>query len=192
MILGFLTGLKTSRLQSKKEIRMIIREACENDVSRILEIFNEALLTSTAIYAYEPATLKEQLEWFHHKLSESYPIYVGEENGEVMGYCTYGPFRTRPAYQYTVEHSVYVDHRFRHRGYGKILLEKIIDSADKAGYKTMVAGIDSLNTVSIALHLACGFTYSGTITKAGYKFGKWLDLAFYQKDLKGPQDPKET
>jgi len=171
---------------------MIIREAKESDILRILEIFNHALINSTSVYAYEPATLDDQLSWFRHKIDDAYPVYVGEENGEVIGYCTYGPFRTRPAYKYTVEHSVYVDHRFRNKGYGKALLEKIIDSADQAGYQTMVAGIDSQNTVSIALHLACGFTYSGTIHKAGYKFGKWLDLAFYQKELKGPKNPTES
>lgn len=170
---------------------MIIREACEKDVYRILEIFNEAVLNSTSVYAYVPNTYQEQLDWFQHKLSEGFPIYVGEEAGEVIAYASYGPFRVRPAYKYTIEHSVYVDHRYRNRGYGKVLLEKLIDSAEKAEIKTMVAGIDSLNIASIKIHKECGFTHSGTIYKAGYKFEKWLDLTFYQKELSGPKEPKE-
>jgi len=170
---------------------MIIREAKESDVLRILEIFNEALIHSTSVYAYEPATLKDQLDWFHHKMDEGYPVYVGVENELVIGYATYGSFRTRPAYKYTIEHSVYVDVHHRNKGYGKVLLKFLIDKATESGYKTMVGGIDSANLASIQLHLECGFSYSGMIHNAGYKFGKWLDLAFYQLDLEGPTSPEE-
>jgi phosphinothricin acetyltransferase len=170
---------------------MIIREAKESDVLRILEIFNEVLITSTAVYAYEPASLDEQLEWYHHKIDEGFPVYVGVENERVIGYATYGPFRTRPAYKYTIEHSVYVDVHHRNKGYGKALLKFLIENANKSDYKTMVAGIDSANSASIKLHLECGFSYSGMIHNAGYKFKKWLDLAFYQLDLKGPDFPEE-
>jgi phosphinothricin acetyltransferase len=171
---------------------MIIREATKHDIPRILEIFNDVLIHSTSVYAYKPATLDEQIEWFNHKIDEGYPVYVGVENEKVIGYATYGPFRTRPAYKYTVEHSVYVDAQYRNRGYGKQMLNKIIDRAKEAGIKTMVAGIDSANLASIKLHLESGFTYSGTIHNAGYKFEKWLDLAFYQLDLNGPQTPEES
>ena len=168
---------------------MIIRQATEKDIPAILDIFNEALLNTTAVYAYKKATLKEQREWYQHKNSEGYPVFIGEDAHGVIGYATYGPFRLRPAYKYTIELSVYVDHRFRNHGYGKQLLIKVIEHATQKGYATMIAGIDSTNQASIALHVACGFHYSGTITKAGYKFGKWLDLAFYQLDLKGPSNP---
>ncbi len=170
---------------------MIIRTAQEKDVSRILEIFNEALINTTAVYAYKPATLNEQLDWYHHKLEESYPVFVAQVDDQIVGYASYGTFRNRPAYKYTVESSVYVDHKYRNKGFGKQLLLTIIEDASNKGYATMVAGIDSSNGASIALHMNCGFTLVGTINKAGYKFGRWLDLSFYQCDLKGPQNPNE-
>ena len=164
----------------------MIRKAVQEDIPTILEIFNDNILNSTAIYMYKPQLLEERLAWFHAKEAEGEPLFVYEDNGEVAGYATYGPFRTYPAYQYTVEHSVYVHKEHFKRGIGTKLMKHLIAHADQAGVKTMVACIDAENEGSIAAHEKLGFTYSGTIQNAGYKFQRWLHLAFYQLDLKGP------
>jgi L-amino acid N-acyltransferase len=170
---------------------MIIRLAEEKDIEGILEIFNEALVNTTAVYSYKPATYEEQLRWYHHKIEESYPVYVAQIEDQIVGYASYGSFRSRPAYKYTIESSIYVDHKYRNHGYGKQLLLRLIEQAELEGYATMIAGIESSNEPSIGLVKACGFFHVGTIRKAGYKFGRWLDLSFYQLELYGPLNPTE-
>lgn len=164
----------------------MIRNAVREDIPAILEIFNDNILHSTAIYMYEPQKLEQRFAWFDAKKAAGEPLFVYEENGVVAGYATYGPFRAYPAYQYTVEHSVYVHKDHFRKGIGTKLMKHLIAHAEQAGVKTMVACIDAENEGSIATHKKLGFTYSGTIQNAGYKFERWLNLAFYQLDLKGP------
>ena len=118
-------------------------------------------------------------------------IGVESSDGELMGFASYGTFRAFPAYKYTVEHSVYVDARFRGQGLGRVLLQQVIEAARAQDYHVLVGGIDSTNRTSIALHEKAGFTHSGTIQQAGFKFGRWLDLAFYQFILNTPAQPED-
>ncbi len=113
--------------------------------------------------------------------------FVVDENGTLMGFGSYGPFRPHAAYQYSVEHSIYVDARFRGRGLGKELLRRLIDRAKQQGYHMMIGVIDAENTGSIALHAKAGFEPCGHVRHAGYKFGRWLDLALYQLVLPVPE-----
>ena len=163
----------------------MIRPAQEQDVNAILTIYNEAILHTTAVYHYKANTLEQQKQWFDEKMSAGFPVIVfeGEEDGQVYGFATYGSFRPHAAYQYTVEHSVYVHSEYRKKGIGSKLLVELIQMAKDSGFVTLIAGIDAVNTNSIAVHERLGFTHAGTITKAGFKFEKWLDLAFYQLDL---------
>jgi phosphinothricin acetyltransferase len=156
----------------------------------IRSIFNEAIANSTALYDYKPRSAEVIQAWFEAKAKGRFPVIgaVGD-NGEFMGFASYGTFRAFPAYKYTVEHSVYVDSRFRGRGVGRRLLEEIIKAACGQDYHVMVGGIDAANTVSIALHERLGFKHCGTIRQAGFKFGRWLDLAFYQLILEAPAKP---
>ena len=96
----------------------------------ILAIFNEAIVHSTALYDYKPRTTEKMVTWFENKRKGKFPV-IGVENeaGELMGFASYGIFRAWPAYKYTVEHSVYVDGRFRGRGIGKRLLQEIVAAA---------------------------------------------------------------
>ncbi|EKQ56725.1 MULTISPECIES: GNAT family N-acetyltransferase [unclassified Clostridium] len=169
----------------------MIRQATEKDLADILEIYNDAILNTTAIYAYEAHTLDERKEWYKKKKEDGYPLLVFEKNKKVAGFATYGPFRAYPAFKYSIEHSVYVHKDYRNLGIGKALLNELIDIANAEEYATMVACIDRLNENSIKIHEKFGFEYSGTIKKAGYKFGKWLDLVFYQLALTGPKVPIE-
>jgi L-amino acid N-acyltransferase len=156
----------------------------------ILAIFNEAIANSTALYDYVLRTPDSMVSWFAGKAQKRYPV-IGLENdaGELLGFATYGMFRERPAYKYTVEHSIYIDTRFRGQGHGRVLLEAIVTAAIKQDYHVMVGGIDASNAVSIRLHERLGFTHCGTVVQAGFKFGRWLDLAFYQRILATPAAP---
>ncbi|SKA74851.1 phosphinothricin acetyltransferase [Clostridium sp. USBA 49] len=169
----------------------MIREASEKDLKSILDIYNDAILNTTAIYAYKIQTLEEKKQWYEKKKQNGYPLLVFEENGMVAGFATFGPFREWPAYKYTIEHSVYVHKDYRNQGIATKLMKKIIEIANEKEYATLVAAIDSSNKTSIKMHEKIGFKYSGTIKKAGFKFGKWLDLDFYQLNLIGPKMPLE-
>src|ERR1044072_3602398 len=123
----------------------------------ILAIFNDAILNSTALYDYKPRAKEMMTAWFETKAKGKYPI-IGVENdsGELMGFGSSGPFRSFPAYKYTVEHSIYVDARFRGQGIGKRLLQEIITIAQRQDYHVLVGAIDSSNAVSIRLHESFG------------------------------------
>ncbi|UBH15441.1 GNAT family N-acetyltransferase [Macrococcus armenti] len=162
----------------------MIRLTTQHDLPKILDIYNHAIVNTTAIYTYEKTTLLERKQWMQQKENDGFPIFVFEVEGVVAGFATYGPFRNFPAYKHTIEHSIYVSPYYRHMGIGEKLLEHLITSAREEGYKTMVAGIDSENKGSIYLHKKFGFTYNGTIKSVGYKFNKWLNLDFYQLLLK--------
>ena len=156
----------------------------------ILNIFNEAIATSTALYDYEPRTMATIQKWFENKERHHYPVIgIENSNGVLMGFATYGAFRSWAAYKYTVEHSVYVDVEFRGKGVGKTLLTELVRLAKQQDYHAIVGGIDAENAVSIRLHQSLGFIYCGTIKQVGFKFNRWLDLKFYQLILLTPNNP---
>lgn len=167
----------------------MIREAVENDLIDILEICNDAILNTTAVYDYKVHTIDDRKQWYEKKKQEGYPILVVEENNKVIGFATFGPFRAWPAYKYTIEHSIYVNGNCRNKGIGTLLAKELIRFSNERGFATMVAAIDDSNEKSIKMHEKLGFEYSGKINKAGFKFGKWLNLVFYQLELKGPENP---
>lgn len=168
----------------------IIKPCTEKQLPEILAIFNDAILNSTALYDYKARTMDNMATWYDAKQKGNYPVTgVFDKADKLLGFGSYGPFRGFPAYKYTVEHSVYVSAAMRGMGLGKILLKEIINTATEQNYHVLVGGIDSTNAVSIKLHESQGFVYAGTIKHAGYKFGGWLDLAFYQLILNTPADP---
>jgi phosphinothricin acetyltransferase len=155
-------------------------------------IFNEAIIHSTALYDYQPRSTEMMQKWFTAKEEGGFPVIgMVDAEGELMGFGSYGTFRAWPAYKYTVEHSLYVATKFRGQGIGKRLLQEIICRAEDQGYHLLIGGIDSENMVSKALHVRLGFSHAGTIREVGFKFGRWLDLDFYQLILKTPKDPRD-
>ena len=143
-----------------------------------------------ALYDYEPRTREVMEAWFEAKEKARLPVIgVLDVDGTLMGFGSYGPFRPHAAYHYSVEHSVYVDARFRGRGLGRLILERLIDRARAQEYHMMIGVIDAENATSIALHEKLGFQNCGLIRQAGYKFGRWLDLALYQYTLQTPHVP---
>jgi phosphinothricin acetyltransferase len=159
----------------------------------ILEIFNEAILHSTALYEYKVFPPEKMTTWFADKQAGRYPVIGAiDESGALLGFASYGVFRARPAYKYSVEHSVYVHKDHRGKGIGRALLGKIIEAAKEQNYHIMVGGIDTENIASIELHKQFGFVHAGTIKESGYKFGRWLDVAFYQLTLPTPVKPVDS
>jgi phosphinothricin acetyltransferase len=149
-------------------------------------------VNSTAVYDYAPRPAESMAAWFAVKRAGGFPVLgLAADDGELLGFASYGSFRGWAAYKYTVEHSVYVHHGHRGRGIGSRLLAALIERARAQDLHLLVGGLDAANAASIALHRKLGFTHAGTIAQAGFKFGRWLDLAFYQLRLDTPQLPVE-
>jgi len=162
----------------------------ERHGAAILDILNEAIANSTALYEYTLFKPDKMTTWFADKHAGRYPVIGAEDDsGALLGFASYGVFRARPAYKYTVEHSVYVHKEHRGKGVGRELLARIIGAARSQEYHVMIGGIDAENQASILLHKQFGFVHAGTITQAGFKFGRWLDLVFYQLTLSTPSHP---
>jgi phosphinothricin acetyltransferase len=158
----------------------------------ILEILNEAIVNSTSIYDYAPRPASAMPGWFAVKRAGGFPVLgIEDDAGRLLGFASYGSFRGFAAYKYTVEHSVYVHPDHRRRGIGQRLLAALIERARAQELHLLVGGLDAANAASIALHEKAGFTHAGTISEVAYKFGRWLDLAFYQLRLQTPRQPQD-
>ena len=160
-----------------------IRNYQTKDCATILDIINDAILNSTALYDYHPRSLEQQLAIFEDKRGKGFPIIVAEMNSEVVGFGYFSEFRFREAYKFTVEHSVYSDKNYIGKGIGKLLLTELIQRAKKQNLHTMIGVIDSENTNSIDFHKKFGFEEVGFIKESGYKFDRWLHSVFVQKML---------
>jgi phosphinothricin acetyltransferase len=160
-----------------------LRNATEADLPAILNIYNDVILTTTAVYSEEPHTLQMRQAWFNERRSAGFPVIVAVADDVIAGFGTYGHFRVWPCYRFTMEHSVYVHKDMRGRGISKILLTDLITKAKAAGMHTMIAGVDSENDVSLQLHLKFGFTQVARFKEVGFKFGRWLDLVFLEMIL---------
>ncbi|MBA3007669.1 MAG: GNAT family N-acetyltransferase [Proteobacteria bacterium] len=156
----------------------------------ILGILNEAIETSTAIYDYTPRPLSSMEGWFRSKKAGGFPVIgLESEESQLLGFACYGTFRGWPAFKYTVEHSVYVHRDHRGQGLGLKLMQELIAVAKAQERHVLIGGVDAANKSSISLHRKLGFVHAGTIKQAGFKFGRWLDLAFYQLTLETPSAP---
>ncbi|GAB5590852.1 hypothetical protein Unana1_05752 [Umbelopsis nana] len=164
-----------------------IRDATEADMEQILEIYNEQIETSSSLFITSPVDLQNRLDWFRTCTTKGFPVLVAatkttDQNNqeEVAAYCSLGTFRDKPAYNASAEVSLYVHLNHRRQGLGKILMNKIIEKADEIGIHAIVASITTENEVSLNLYTKLGFKYVGTFKDTGYKFDRWLDVAFYE------------
>jgi len=156
----------------------------------ILDILNEAIVNSTALYDYQPRAPDSMTGWFKAKEDGGFPVIGAVSSlGQLLGFATYGTFRAWPAYKYSVEHSVYVHKDHRGKGVGARLLQALVAEAEEHQYHAMVGGIDVTNYASIRLHEKRGFVHAGTIRQAAFKFETWRDLGFYQLLLATPVHP---
>ena len=158
----------------------IIRDYQTKDAAAILEIINYNILNATSLYDYDIRTLDQQKAILEEKIKKNFPVIVAEIDGKCVGFGMYSEFRFRQAYQFTVEHSVYVSNDFNGHGIGKLLIEALIANAKKQKLHTMIGVIDSENQSSIEFHKKFGFEVVGTIKESGFKFDRWLHSVFVQ------------
>jgi phosphinothricin acetyltransferase len=163
-----------------------IRPATAADIPAITRIYAHAVKHGTASFELKPPDEAEMLRRQNALLDAGYPYLVAEVGGTVAGYAYAGAYRTRPAYRFSVEDSVYVDPDAHRRGLGRALLNALIADAETRGFRQMIAVIgDSKQAPSIALHRELGFRLIGAIENVGFKHGRWLDTVLMQRAL-GP------
>ncbi|HEX5355537.1 MAG TPA: GNAT family N-acetyltransferase [Aquabacterium sp.] len=162
----------------------------ERHAQAILDILNEAIVHTTALYDYQPRTAEQMQQWFATKQQGGYPVLgLEDEAGALLGFASYGSFRNWPAYKYSVEHSVYVHKAHRGQRLGHVLMQALIEHARQQGLHTLIGVIDSANDGSKRFHAELGFLHGGTLRQTGFKFGHWLDIDFYQLMLDTPAHP---
>ncbi|WP_440409737.1 N-acetyltransferase family protein [Neorhizobium petrolearium] len=163
----------------------LVRDATEADLPTIMEIYNDAVANTTAIWNEVLVDLENRKEWFAVRKARGFPVLVAEVGGKVAGYASYGDWRAFDGYRHTVEHSVYVHHDFRGLGIGRLLMLELIARAASNGVHVMIAAIESENAASIRLHEKLGFRIAGKFSEVGTKFGRWLDLTCMELKVSG-------
>lgn len=159
---------------------LTVREATPEDLSDLLEIYNDVILKTTAIFSYEPQSLESRRSWYEDRRSEGYPIFIAHDESGVLGFSSYGAFRAWPAYQYMVEGSVYVRSDARGRGIGGLLISPLLTHAKRAGKHAFIAGVEANNAASLRLHERFGFRQVAYFREIGWKFERWLDSIFLE------------
>lgn len=162
---------------------MLIRDATTGDLPGILEIHNEAIANTTAIWDETLADLDERRRWLDDRRANGFPVLVADVDGAVAGYASYGVWRAKSGYRYTVENSVYVHVDHHRRGIATALMTALIERARAGGIHVIVASVESSNTTSIALHERFGFRIVAQMPEVGRKFGRWLDMMYLQLTL---------
>ena len=168
---------------------MLIRDANPTDLGALRDIYNDAVLNTTAIWNEVAIDLDNRSAWLELRAQQGFPVLVAEDTGEVVGYASYGPWRAFDGFRETVEHSVYVRADQRGKGVGPQLMQALVDRARAQGLHVMVAAIESGNAASIRLHERLGFATTGQMPQVGQKFGRWLDLTFMQLILDARDTP---
>ena len=169
-------------VRSPKSPAYTVRAAADGDLPAIADIYNDAVLNSTATFDTEPATLAESEQWLRDR-SHPYAVLVAERGGEVVGWAAIKPFASKPAYRFTAENTVYVRADMRGKGVGKALLGRLLEAAAENGFHTVIARIAAPNPASVRLHRRFGFRRVGVEREVGRKFGRWLDVVVMQKAL---------
>lgn len=162
---------------------VVVRDAVATDLPGLLAIYNEVILHSTAVFSDQPVTLEERERWLSARLAEGFPVLVAVDSSGVVGFGSFGPFRTWPGYRSTVEHSVHVRADRRGEGIGSSLLVELIERARALGLHVIIAGVEADNEASIRLHERLGFTTVARLSEVARKFDRWLDLVLMQRTL---------
>lgn len=162
---------------------MLIRDATDADLPEILAIHNDVVATTTAIYEERASTLDERRAWYEDRRRRGLPVLVADSGGQVVGFSSFGEWRSRWGYRFTVEHTVHVRADRRRQGFGRALIEALFPRAAALGMHVMVAQIDSEATASCRLHERLGFEAVGTFRQVARKFDRWLDLVAMQRTV---------
>ena len=157
---------------------MQIRPAVDADLDAILDIHNHAIRELLSIWTETEVDRADRERWLAEHQEQGHPVLVAEIDGAVAGYASYGPWRSKTGYRFTVENSVYVAEGYQRQGIARLLMVDLIEIARESGIHVMVAAIEAGNTASIRLHEQLGFEPPVLVREVGTKFGRWLDLAF--------------
>jgi L-amino acid N-acyltransferase YncA len=161
-----------------------IRPAIAADLPFVTDIYADAVRLGTATFELVPPDLAEMTRRFQALMDGSFPYFVAVLEGRVVGYAYAGEYRSRPAYRFTVENSIYLQPVIHRRGIGRQLLQRLVAECRARGYRQMIGVIgDSANAGSIGVHARCGFQMIGTHPNVGFKFGRWLDIVMMQREL---------
>jgi L-amino acid N-acyltransferase YncA len=158
----------------------MIRDCEEADLGGVLDIYNDAVRSTTAIWNDTPVDLENRLAWLKDRTFRGFPVLVAVGEDKVLGYAAYGDWRAWDGYRHTVEHSVYVHREARRGGIATALMTALMERARADGKHVMVGGIEASNEASLALHMRLGFERTAHMREVGRKFGRWLDLVFMQ------------
>ncbi|MGO1591799.1 MAG: GNAT family N-acetyltransferase [Ancrocorticia sp.] len=159
---------------------MEIRDAVAGDSRGITAIYNDAVMNGRAIWNETAVDVANRAQWIADHQRDGLPVLVAVEDGVVLGYASYGPYRNFDGYRKTVENSVYIRRNQQGKGVGKALMIELLNRARAGGMHVMIAAIEGSNTGSIALHEKLGFERVGLLKEVGSKFGEWLDLVFLE------------
>jgi L-amino acid N-acyltransferase YncA len=164
---------------------LTLRPARATDLPQITDIYAHAVLNGTASYEYGAPTLDEMTKRFTAIVANNFPWLVAQDDGHVLGYAYASPFRTRPAYRFMVEDSIYIAPDAQGQGLGTLLLAELIARCEASGFRQMIAviGDAAVNLPSARLHAIMGFTECGRIKASGFKFNRWCDTLLMQRAL---------
>lgn len=163
---------------------LTLRDATVSDLPAIAEIYRESVLNGVATYEIVPPSEAEMATRFSTIIGHGYPYIVAiDEAGTIVGYAYASAFRTRTAYRFLVEDSIYLAPSARGRGAGKMLLVELVERCTALGFRQMVAVIGGAHPASIAVHRSVGFEHQGLMKATGFKHGRWLDTAIMQLAL---------
>ena len=149
----------------------------------LARIYNPYILNTVITFEEIPVTAEEIGARITTILNLGYPYIVAEQEGQVIGYAYAGQWRTRAAYKHTVETSIYLDQSLTGQGLGKILYKDLLQRLQELDIHVVLGGITLPNPVSVGLHEKLGFKKVAHFTEVGYKFGRWLDVGFWQLNL---------
>lgn len=159
-----------------------IRKAIKEDVPAIMEIYNEAIVNTTATFDTEVKSLENRLQWFTDR-DDNFPIFVAQKGGLIVGYIALNKWSERKAYDVTAEISLYILPDYRNAGIGKQLIEVVLAEAENSELVSIIARITEGNEHSIYLHTKNGFNVVGVLKSVGIKFDRLLDVTMLQKLL---------
>jgi L-amino acid N-acyltransferase YncA len=163
--------------------QMRTRLATIDDAEATRAIYNAEVVGSTVTFDMVPRSPEDQLAWLAEHRGAHPAIVAVDDAGEVVGFASVSPYRSRPAYSTTVEDSVYVRSDQRGQGIGRLLLTDLMTVAGAHGFHAVMARIVGGHAASIAIHTSCGFQLVGVEREVGRKFGRWLDVALMQRLL---------
>jgi phosphinothricin acetyltransferase len=161
-----------------------IRPAGPDDLTPITEMYNHYIEHTHVTFDTEPFRVEHRADWYgHYAPAGPHRLLVAERLGTVIGYATSSPFRPKPAYRTSVETSVYVHPDAVGQGIGRRLYDDLLGILEQERIHRAYAGIAMPNEASVALHVRCGFTPIGTYDEVGYKFGRYFDVAWFQRRI---------